>query len=624
MKALNEFKSIKLKNYRHRKLSVHLNMRVIKILFKRNLFALGLLPGTLTLFLISGCNRGAKTTYPNVIIILSDDQAWGDLSVNGNTNLSTPNIDGLAEEGAIFNNFYVCAVCSPTRAELLTGRYNFRCGVYSTGGGGERLDIDETTIAEVFKAAGYQTAAYGKWHNGTQYPYHPNARGFDDFYGFCSGHWGYYFSPMLEHNGNIVQGNGFIIDDFTDHGIKFIEKNKDKPFFLYLPFNTPHTPFEAPKKNWDNFKNKEIKQLEYSGTEDITETRAALAMCQNIDENVGRILLEIKELGIEDNTIVLYFSDNGPARKRWNGGMLGRKGSTHEGGIRSPLIMKWPNGIKAGKKIDRVISVTDLLPTLSEMCGVPCITKKPLDGISVKNTISGEETTWKDRYILNNWQEKTSIRSQKYRLSQDGGLFDISADRNQKHDLSNDLPEIKAEMMKVAEDFMKQKEKELPKVDERPFYIGHPGMKFTQLPARDGTAHGNIMRSNRWPNCSFFTNWVSLEDSITWQVTVPEDGKFRVTLYYTCRVGDQGSIIQLSVGKKKLQAKIKEPYDPPLKGMDEDLAPRIESYVKDWKIEDIGMIDMQKGEHTMILKALEMPGKSVIDFRLFLFERIKK
>lgn len=149
--------------------------------------------------ILFSCQNTEKSKKPNVIIILSDDQGWGDLSCNGNTNLETPNIDRLAETGITFERFYVCPVCSPTRAELLTGRYHVQTGVWSTGAGGERMDLDETTIAEIFKNAGYQTAAYGKWHNGMQPPYHPNSRGFDDFYGFCSGHWGNYFSSMLEH-----------------------------------------------------------------------------------------------------------------------------------------------------------------------------------------------------------------------------------------------------------------------------------------------------------------------------------------------------------------------------------------------------------------------------------------
>ncbi len=570
----------------------------------------------------SGCKKNKSLQQPNVIIILTDDQAWGDLSYNGNTNISTPNIDGLAAAGAVFNNFYVCAVCSPTRAELLTGRYNFRGGIYSTGGGGERLDLDEKTIADVFKAAGYQTAAYGKWHNGMQYPYHPNGRGFDDFYGFCSGHWGDYFSPMLERNGEIVQGNGFLIDDFTDQGMAFMEKNKNKPFLLYLPFNTPHTPFQAPAKNWNHFKDKEIKQLASSGIENFDETRAALAMCENIDENVSRIISKTKELGIDENTIILYFSDNGPAKRRWNGGMLGSKGTTNEGGIRSPLIMKWPKGIKAGKKIDRVVSVTDLLPTLSEMCGIKYKSKKQLDGISVASTILTDEKEWDDRYIFNNWKEKMSIRSQQYRLSSNDKLFDISKDRNQTKDLSKELPAVKAKMVKAKDDYRQQMKMELPAVDERPFYIGDPGMKITQIPARDGTEHGKIKRSNQWPNCSFFTNWVDVNDSISWAVNVPVKGRFSVKLFYTCKKGDEGSVIKLAIGKNQLKYKISEAFDPPLRGMEHDLAPRIESYVKDWKSVDMGEINMDQGNWHMSLKALEKPGNSVIDFRLFLFERL--
>jgi len=164
---------------------------------------------------------GSPAQRPNVVVILTDDQGWGDLSLHGNSQISTPNIDQLALDGARFEHFYVSAVCSPTRAGFLTGRHHVRSGVYSTSQGGERINADETTIADVFRAAGYHTAAFGKWHSGMQYPYHPNARGFDEFYGFCSGHWGNYFSPMLEHNGQIVKGNGFIVDDLTTRAMDF-------------------------------------------------------------------------------------------------------------------------------------------------------------------------------------------------------------------------------------------------------------------------------------------------------------------------------------------------------------------------------------------------------------------
>ena len=151
----------------------------------------------------------------NVVVFLTDDQGWGDLSLNGNTNLSTPHIDSLGKDGASFDRFYVCPVCSPTRAEFLTGRHHVRSGVYSTSAGGERMDLDETTIADLFKKAGYATGAFGKWHNGMQYPYHPLGRGFDYFYGFCSGHWGHYYDALMERNGKLEQGKGFCVDDFT-------------------------------------------------------------------------------------------------------------------------------------------------------------------------------------------------------------------------------------------------------------------------------------------------------------------------------------------------------------------------------------------------------------------------
>jgi len=293
---------------------------------------------------------------PNIVIILADDQGWGDLSVNGNTNLSTPRIDSLAKDGALLDRFYACPVCSPTRAEFLTGRYHPRVGVRDVSKGGERLNLDEKTIADTFKAAGYATGAFGKWHNGTQYPYHPNARGFDEYYGFCSGHWGSYFDPPLEHNGKLVKGNGFIIDDLTDHAMAFMATNRSRPFFCYVPFNTPHSPMQVPERYWRKFANADLKlRARNPAQEEVPFTRAALAMCENIDWNVGRILDRLEELKLADQTIVLYFSDNGPNSWRWNGGMKGRKGSTDEGGVRAPFLIRWPGHIPAGARIPQIL-----------------------------------------------------------------------------------------------------------------------------------------------------------------------------------------------------------------------------------------------------------------------------
>ena len=264
---------------------------------------------------------------PNIVVILADDQGWGDLSVNGNRNLSTPKIDSLARDGALLDRFYVCPVCAPTRAEFLTGRYHARGGVRGVSTGAERLNLDEKTIAQSFRAAGYATGAFGKWHNGSQFPYHPNARGFDEYYGFTSGHWGLYFNPTLDHNGKLVQGKGYISDDLTNHAIGFIEQHRNEPFFCYLPFNTPHSPMEVPDNFFERFEHYEPKmRARDPKLESIPMTRAVLAMCENIDWNVGRVLAKLEELKLANDTIVIYFSDNGPNSWRWNGCMKGRKG----------------------------------------------------------------------------------------------------------------------------------------------------------------------------------------------------------------------------------------------------------------------------------------------------------
>jgi arylsulfatase A-like enzyme len=581
----------------------------------------------LAFLLLTGCLQVGKTATPkpNVVIILSDDQGWGDLSINGNTNLSTPNIDQLAKNGASFDRFFVSPVCSPTRAEVLTGRYHPRGGVYHTSTGGERLDLDETTIAEAFKSAGYATAAYGKWHNGMQYPYHPNARGFDDFYGFCSGHWGNYFSSLLEHNGKLVKGEGFVIDDFTDKAMQFMEKNQEKPFFIYLPYNTPHGPMQVPDRWWNKFKDKEIDLLHRDAEkEDIQFTKAALAMCENIDWNVGRVMEKLQALKLEENTIVIYFADNGPNSWRWNGGMKGRKGSTDEGGVRSPIFIHWPGKIEAGKQISQIAGAIDFLPTLADLAGIAYQTNKPLDGISLKPLLLEENAAWKDRLLFSYWRGRTSVRSQQYRLDDEGKLFDMVNDPGQNHDIATQKSGMTKELKNAVEKWKKEVLSELPEEDTRPFLIGHPGATYTQIPARDGVAHGNIERSDSSPNCTFFTNWVSIDDKITWDVEVVADGDFEVELYYTCPKKDTGSTIELALGESKLTCKITEAHDPPLRGMEHDRIERTQSYVKDFRPLKLGRIRFEKGNGQLTLKALDMPGSQVMDFRLMMLTRVDK
>jgi arylsulfatase A-like enzyme len=553
---------------------------------------------------------------PNVVVILADDQGWGDLSVNGNSNLATPNIDSLAKTGALFDRFYVCPVCSPTRAEFFTGRYHPRGGVRGVSTGGERLNLDEKTIGDTFKAAGYATGAFGKWHNGTQWPYHPNARGFDEYYGFTSGHWGSYFDPPLDHNGQPVQGKGFIIDDLTDHALQFILENKARPFFCYVPFNTPHSPMQVPERFYRKFAQADLKlRSRDPKQEDLDFTRAALAMCENIDWNVGRLLQRLDELKLADNTIVIYFSDNGPNSGRWNGGLKGRKGSTDEGGVRSPFLIRWPGHIPAGARVSQIAGAIDLLPTLADFAGIPVASQKPLDGVSLKPLLTGTPKNWPDRTIFSHWAGKVSVRTQRHRLDSAGKLFDMEADPGQDRDIAKEQPEIAARLSKAVAEWRKEM---LPglKNDDRPFTVGYPEFPLTQLPARDGVPHGGVQRSANAPNCSFFQNWTRPEDSITWDIDVAIAGRYEAVILYTCPPADVGSTVELSFNGSRIEGVVSEANDPPLRGAENDRVPRKgESYVKDFKPLRLGVIGLKPGRGPLTLRALKVPGKQVMDVR---------
>lgn len=565
---------------------------------------------------------GAKTRKPNIVVILSDDQAWGDLSVTGNTNLSTPNIDSLARDGAMFDRFFVCPVCSPTRAEFLTGSYHSRGGVRGVSEGLERLNLDERTIADTFKANGYATGAFGKWHNGSQAPYHPNSRGFEEYYGMTAGHWPNYFDTILDHNGSFTRGRGYVVDDLTDHAMAFMEKNKTKPFLCYLPYNSPHSPMQVPDKYWEKFSHMDpVMKNADPAQEDLGMTRAALAMCENIDWNVGRVLKKLDDLKLANDTIVLYFSDNGPASARWNGGMRGRKGSTDEGGIRSPLMIRWPGHIAGGTKVAQIAGAIDLLPTLANMAGIPLDSKKPLDGKVLTPLLTGKApATWPDRMIFTTTNKRVSVRTQQYRLDDQGRLYDMVADPSQTRDVSGAEATVASKLKKAVAEWSAEV---FPFVgpEDRPFPVGYS--KLTWLPARDGRPAGGVARSNKYPNSTFFTNWTSKEGEMSWDVEVGKAGEFDVAVEYTCAPGDIGSSIEMSLLGKTARGKVTAAFDPPLQGATNDRVFRIEGYYKEFKPLSLGRIALPAGRGKLTLRATEIAGKQVADvFSVMLTRRI--
>ena len=558
---------------------------------------------------------------PNVVVFLADDAGWGDYSQSGNLQVSTPQIDSIAQGGVSL--------------EFLTGRYHPRGGVRGVSTGQERLNLDEKTIADAFKAAGYATGAFGKWHNGSQWPYHPMARGFDEYFGHSSGHWGEYFDAPLEDNGRMIRTQGYIVDVCTDRAISFIDRNKDNPFFCFVPFTTPHSPWAATPEDWQRFKDRPIVQRATDASKEVLdETRCALAMVENQDRNVGRILRRLNEHGLFDNTIVVYFSDNGPNSMRWTGGMKGRKATTDEGGVRSVCYVSWPEKLPAGHTVTQITGAMDLLPTLTAMAGIQRIGDKPLDGSDLSPLLLKQSVAWPERMIFSTWAGNISVRTQTHRLDNAGLLFDMVADPGQAKPANEKEPELVAqlkeavsqwreEMFGFADARSKGKSTEGKaklgggnSIDPRPIPVGYREFPITMLPARDGEPRGGIKRSSAAPNCSYFVNWTSVDDSMVWLLDVHTAGNYEVAIDYTCKVADAGSQVELAFQDSRLVGGVEPGWDPPLY-TNQDTLPRPdgESQMKEFHTLKLGEINLPSGQGPMTLRALEMPGKSVMDVR---------
>ncbi|WDE98480.1 arylsulfatase [Lentisphaera profundi] len=579
----------------------------IKVLIYLLFFSFGLM---LPLF--------ARERKANVILILADDQGWGDLSLHGNTNIRTPHIDSLAHQGAQFSRFYVSAVCAPTRASLLTGRYHWRTGVLGVDRGEERLNLDEVSLADILKKAGYATGCFGKWHNGSHYPYHPLGRGFDEFYGFCSGHWSNYFNTKMDHNGQEVQGKGFIADDLTNKAIEFIEENKDKPFFCYIPYNTPHSPFQVPDAFFDKVKKRGLKfASRYAEKEDKIKTMAALAMCENIDWNLGRVLAKLKELNLEDNTIVIYLSDNGPNSWRWNSGYKGKKSSLDEGGLRVPFLIRWPGEIEAGLKIEAMCTHIDLLPTLCDLLAIDFEIEKKLDGRSFRPLLKGEAPQMADRFLYSKQKQKISLRSNQY-LATKKALYDLVNDPGQRVNLSQIKPDV-YHAMQVS---LKQMFGEIDDSSkDRLIPVGYREFPLTKLAVQDaGFSDTQIKFSSKYANEAWVKGWNDVNSFLFWEIDVQEEGLYQVELLYTA--AQAGDDLLIECGEARLEARINEIFDPELIHSP-DRVPRSETYEKPFKRVLLGQLNLSSGPKKLNLKCLKKQGDSFINVKALHLKLLK-
>ena len=391
---------------------------------------------------------------------------------------------------------------------------------------------------------------------------------------------------------------------------------------------------QVPDRCWDEFKDKE---LTLRGTnaerENIDHTRAALAMCENIDWNVGRVLAKLDELKLAENTIVVYFCDNGPNGFAGTAGMKGRKGTTDEGGVRSPLLDPLAGQDRAGHAGDadcrRDRPAADAggagrcaarQQEAARRRQLETIARRAQDGDAKGDPIPAEI---RDRMIFSHWNGQVSVCTQQFRLDPNGRLFDLTADPGQLKDLSEQHPQIQSRLAAAVKKWRKELLAGLAD-DQRPFTIGHPDSKNTQLAAADAVPHGGIRRSNRAPNSSFLTNWTSPDDAITWDAEVLASGDYAVEIYYTCPASDVGSTVELTFNGNRLSGQVAEPNDPPLRGAEHDRVPRGESYVKDFRPMKLGTIHLEQGRGELTLRATKIPGSQVMDFRLLVLTQAGK
>ncbi|MCB1069150.1 MAG: sulfatase-like hydrolase/transferase [Verrucomicrobia bacterium] len=433
-------------------------------------------PIAATLFL--ACTVGASTvTKPNLVIILTDDQGYADVGFNGCTDIPTPHIDSIADLGGRFSNGYVThPVCGPSRAALLTGRYQGRFGFNTNPSvDPDNPDVgiphDQKNIAEVLSKVGYTSAVIGKWHMGSHPDHHPLSRGFDYFFGFLTGghrylpgeltlndlsevkqDWEWYKTRIME-NRERVDIDDYLTDALTDAGVRFIRRaaQSDKPFMLYLAYNAPHTPLQATEKYLSRFR-------------DIRDEnrRIYAAMVSAVDDGVGRVLETLRDLGLEDNTIVAFLSDNGGARNNAsrNTPLRGFKSDFFDGGLRVPFAMMWPGVIPPGLQYDKPVISLDLLGTIAGVTGAGIDPERPLDGVNLIPYLTGEQDGAPHQALY--WRApgpnqmatrkgELKLVANRDRLKDTYQLFDLGEDIAEQNDLQPERQDAKTELLEAWE-----------------------------------------------------------------------------------------------------------------------------------------------------------------------------
>ena len=406
----------------------------------------------LMLFCVASLAHAAESSKPNIVVIVADDQGYADLGIQGGKDIPTPNIDSIAKNGVRCTNGYVSGpYCSPTRAGLLTGRYQQRFGHEFNPGGASAsgdlgLTLNEKTLADRLKGAGYATGMVGKWHLGSAPKFHPMQRGFDEYFGFLGGAHSYF--EVGSGRDAVLRGTEpvdqvtYLTDDFAREAVAFIDRHHQQPFFLYLPFNAVHNPMHAPAKYLDRFA---------SIANERRRTYAAMTSAK--DDAIGAVLAKLKDAKIDANTLIFYISDNGgpPVNGSDNGVLRGNKAQTLEGGIRVPFFVQWKAKLPAGVVYEQPVIQLDFVPTALAAAGAPAVTDTKLDGVNLLPYLTGDNQAAPHEALYWRFGPQTAIRMGNWKLvkhaqSQSPELYDLSKDIGETTDLAKQHPDKFAEL----------------------------------------------------------------------------------------------------------------------------------------------------------------------------------
>jgi arylsulfatase A-like enzyme len=436
----------------------------------------------------------AAPPRPNIVIVITDDQGYGDLGHTGNPVVQTPHIDALAASSTSLTDYHVAPTCSPTRAALMTGHWTDRTGVWHTINGRSMLRENEVTLAELLRRGGYTTGMFGKWHLGDNFPYRPEDRGFDEVYRHGGGGVGQtpdlwdnaYFDGSYFHNGRSVAAEGFCTDVFFTQARRFIQEQAaaGTPFFAYISLNAPHGPLHAPQAAMDRYADQPAALAAFYG------------MITNIDQNVGQTRQLLTQLGIADNTLFIFTTDNGTATgdKVFNAGMRGKKGSEYDGGHRVPFIAHWPAaGWNRRHASGRLCHAIDVVPTLMEIAGVEPPAGLSWDGVSIQRLLdpSADTSNWPERMLVTDSQrvrdpvkwKQTAVMSQRWRLVNGSELYDIRTDPGQTMNVAAEHPAEVAAMTDFYEAWWQELEPTFARTTE--IYLGHPQHPEVRLTCHD-------------------------------------------------------------------------------------------------------------------------------------------